>query len=108
MLIEMLTGRLLFRDCRSVDDLLKAKLELPSRLDAILPDEVNGDSLLRGLVSKMVAVDPKFRFADADAAELDRMGAVSFHRQLVKSDLSTEYDRELAWWVDFLDESGGP
>ena len=108
MLIEMLTGKLLFRDCRSVDDLLKAKLELPSRLDAILPDEVNGDSLLRGLVSKMVAVDPKFRFADADAAELDRMGAVSFHRQLVKSDLSTEYDRELAWWVDFLGESGGP
>jgi hypothetical protein len=49
-------------------------------------------------------VEPKDRFPDAEAAELDRVGAVSFHRQLVKMDLATEYSRELAWWLDLLNE----
>ena len=37
-----------------------------------------------------------------NAADLDRVGAVSFHRHLVKIDLDTEYDRELAWWLELL------
>jgi serine/threonine-protein kinase len=102
VLIEMLTGRLLFRDCASIPDLIAAKRELPRRLDDVLPEEVRQNALLRSLVSRMVAVEPKDRFPDADAVELDRMGAVSFHRQLVKTDLSTEYDRELAWWLECL------
>ena len=53
------------------------------------------------------ADDPRHRFPDADAADLDKMGAVSFHRQLVKTNLSTEYDRELAWWLDLLGEDLG-
>ena len=103
MLIEMLTGRLLFRDCNSMKDLLDAKLTLPDRLDDVLPDAVRGDPNLYGLVSKMVAADPEDRFADADEAELHKLGAVSFHRRLVKMDLSTEYDRELAWWLELLE-----
>jgi serine/threonine protein kinase len=99
ILIEMLTGRLLFHRARSIDQLLAAKLSLPERLHELLPYEVRQNSLLFGLCSKMVAVNPENRFADADAVELDRQGAASFHRQLIKSDLSTEYDRELAWWI---------
>ena len=104
ILIEMLTGRLLFRDCDTDADLCEAKLRLPGRLDQILPPEVKKSALLRSLVGKMVAVEPKDRFPDAEAAELDRVGAVSFHRQLVKMDLATEYSRELAWWLDLLNE----
>ncbi len=104
VLIEMLTGRKIFRDSGSVASLLDAKLKLPSRLDQILPAEVCKNAILRGLVGKMVAVEPKDRFPDADAAELDRLGAVSFHNQLVKNDLSTEYSRELAWWLELLNE----
>jgi serine/threonine-protein kinase len=104
ILIEMLTGRLLFRDCESVDDLIKAKTELPSQLDTILPVEVRRNALLKTLITKMVAVEPRERFPDADAAELDRMGAVNFHRQLVQMNLATEYNRELAWWLDLLQE----
>jgi len=104
ILIEMLTGRLLFRECQNVSQLLEAKLKLPSRLGQILPPEVQADPYLRGLVSKMIAVEPKDRFRNADAAELDRMGAVSFQRNLVKTNLSTEYDRELAWWLELLGE----
>lgn len=110
ILLEMLTGRLLFRDCGSMADLLEAKQTLPARLDQILPDEVRKDVILRRLIEKMIAVEPHDRFPDADAAELDRAGAVAFHRHLVKSDLSTEYYRELAWWLDLLlnPEGGAP
>ena len=109
VLIEMLTGRQLFRQCESREDLITAKHELPGRLDHILPEEVRTAPLLYELVHKMIAVDPSERFADADAADLDRVGAVSFHRQLVRDNLSTEYDRELAWWLEAMyDTTVGP
>ena len=97
VLIEMLTGRLLFRDCKTIDDLLQAKLSLPERLAEFLPAEIGEDTLLTGMVQKMVAVDPTDRFPNADEADLDPLGAISFTRKLVREDLATEYDRELAW-----------
>ena len=102
VLIEMLTGRFLFRDAKDMRELLEAKLALPDRLETVLPAGVRDDPLLYGLISKMIAIDPAERFSDADDAELDRVGAVSFHRRLVKSDLDTEYTRELAWWMELL------
>jgi serine/threonine-protein kinase len=109
ILIEMLTGRRLFRECRSKGDLIEAKALLPDRLDTILPPETRKSSTLIGLVRRMVAPDPRDRFRNADAAELDRSGAVSFQNQLVKMNLSTEYSRELSWWLGLLhdlDSSG--
>jgi serine/threonine-protein kinase len=103
VLIEMLTGRLIFKDCQTIPQLLEAKSKLPAKLGEILPREVLKNSILSGLVNKMVAVDPKDRFPHADAAELDKVGAASFHRQLVKTDLSTEYARELAWWLELME-----
>jgi serine/threonine-protein kinase len=102
VLIEMLTGKQLFRHCKTKKELLEAKLVLPNRLDEVLPDDVLDAPVLAELVLKMVAVDPTERFADADAADLDRVGAVSFHRQLVRANMFTEYDRELAWWLEAM------
>ncbi len=102
MLIEMLTGKYLFRKAESISQLLLAKQNLPKQLHTVLPREIRRDELLYGLISKMIAVDPQDRFPDADAAELDKVGAVSFHRHLVKTDLDTEYERELAWWLELL------
>jgi len=107
VLLEMLTGRRIFKGCDTMAALLDAKMRLPERLKQILPKEVLDDPNLSGLVAKMVAVEPKDRFPDADAAELDHLGAVNFHRQLVKSNLSTEYNRELAWWLDLLRDEPG-
>ncbi len=104
LLVEMLTGRRIFRGCETIPQLLEAKIKLPEILERLLPPEVRADPILFALVAKLVAVEPKDRFADADAAELDRMGAVNFHRHLVKSNLSTEYNRELAWWLGLLGE----
>jgi serine/threonine-protein kinase len=108
ILTEMLTGKLIFKDCRSMDELLRAKLELPSRLEKILPREVRNSPLLPGMIQKMVAADPNQRFEDADAADLDRMGAISFHRHLIKANLSTEYNRELAWWLESIGDLSLP
>ena len=105
ILIEMLTGQRLFRHCRSKGDLIEAKARLPGRLDGILPDEIRKSSILSGLVRRMVAADPRDRFRNADAAELDHFGTVSFQNQLVKMDLSTEYGRELSWWLGLLHAS---
>ena len=102
VLIEMLTGSLLFKDCQSIESIYQAKISLPDRLERLLPAEVKRDASLASFVHKMVAVDPSERFPDAEAADLDRHGAVSFHRKLIKEDLSTEYDRELAWWIEAL------
>lgn len=102
VLIEMLTGRRLFKSCRSLRDLMAAKLELPKRLADELPPEVRRNAILTGLVERMIAVEPSQRFADADEVDLDRTGAANFHRHLVKTDLSTDYARELAWWLEIL------
>jgi eukaryotic-like serine/threonine-protein kinase len=105
VLIELLTGRKIFRECHTFDQLLEAKLALPKRLSHLLPAEVRRDEILYDLVHKMVAIDPNDRFPNADAVDLDHKGAANFHRHLVKSDLSTEYRRELAWWLELINNS---
>jgi serine/threonine-protein kinase len=107
VLIEMLTGRLLFKDCKTLDQLLEKKLRLPAELPSMakkVPRYENLDlrlDLLR-LCTKMIAIDPAERFPDAEAADLSHRGAASFHRQLVKHDLSAEYSRDLGWWIDLV------
>ena len=81
---------------------MEAKLSLPKRLAQMLPAEVRRDSNLCDLVNKMVAVEAQDRFPDADAVDLDRRGAANFHRNLVKTNLSTDYRRELAWWLELM------
>lgn len=105
ILIEMLTGKRLFKNCRSRSDLIDAKLELPKRLADVLPPEVKRNAILSGLVARMIAVEPSDRFADADAVDLDRTGAANFHRHLVKTDLATDYRRELAWWMELISQT---
>ena len=107
VLIEMLTGRLLFKDCKTLDQLLEKKLRLPAELPDMakkVPRYENLDlrlDLLR-LCTKMIAIDPEERFPDAEAADISHRGAASFHRQLVKHDLSAEYSRDLGWWIDLV------
>jgi len=100
ILIEMLAGRLIFKHCKTLDQLLEAKRALPVMLPDLLPRELERDANLVALCSKMVAFDPEARFPNADAADIGQLGASSFHRELVRHDLAADYDRELSWWVD--------
>jgi len=105
VLIEMLTGKLLFKDCNTLDQLLEKKLHLPEELPGLARSVPRYENLdlrldLLELCTKMIAIDPKERFPDAEAADLGKLGAASFHRQLVKHNLSAEYSRDLGWWID--------
>ncbi len=50
----------------------------------------------------LIAPDPGMRFPSAEAAELLEDGAASFHRQLVLSDLSSEYSNDIRVWLEEL------
>jgi serine/threonine-protein kinase len=104
VLIQMLSGTSLFSGRNSYQDLLEAKRLLAQRLPKVLPEEVVCNELLMTFCQGLIAPDPMRRFPSAEAAELVEEGAASFHRQLVKSNLSSEYDNEIRLWLAELEE----
>ncbi len=103
VLIEMLAGMHLFSGQNSLRDLLAAKRALPRRLAEILPADVSCNRHLMNFCRTLVAPDPELRFPSAEAADLVQEGAASFHRQLVKGDLASEYDNEIRLWLSELE-----
>ena len=61
-------------------DLLEAKRFLAQRLPHVLPSEVTCNELLMSFCRGLVAPDPMRRFPSAEAADLVKEGAASFHR----------------------------
>jgi eukaryotic-like serine/threonine-protein kinase len=102
VLIELLSGRPCFPDVDSLGTLLEAKRSLPHRLHEMLPDEVTRNELLMNFCRGLIAPDPNKRFPSAEAAELLEDGAARFHRQLVLSNLASEYDNEIRVWLEEL------
>jgi serine/threonine-protein kinase len=106
VLIEMLAGSPPFAGLTSYRDLLEAKRFLAQRLPNILPEEVVCNELLMNFCRGLVAPDPMRRFPSAEAADLVKEGAASFHRQLIKGDLASEYDNEIRLWLEELQDLG--
>jgi len=104
VLIEMLAGSSPFAGRTSYSELLEAKRFLGQRLPSVLPHEVVCNELLMNFCRGMIAPDPMRRFPSAEAAELLKEGAASFHRQLVKGDLASEYDNEIRLWLAELED----
>jgi serine/threonine-protein kinase len=109
VLIEMLAGQSPFagltgRSPMLLGELLEAKRSLAQRLPHILPKEVVCSELLMTFCSRLIASDPARRFPTAEAADLVKDGAAAFHKQLVKGDLSSEYDNEIRTWLAELAE----
>ena len=100
--IELLSGRPVFGGINDFQELIRAKRSLIDRLPELLPEEVACNHLLMAFCRGMVAPDPSQRFASAEAAELVEEGAAAFHRQLVKSDMSSEYENDIRIWIDEL------
>ena len=105
VLIEMLAGVPAFTGLNSFRELVEAKRSLGQQLPNLLPEEVVCNELLMAFCRKLIAPDPMRRFPSAEAADLLKDGAASFHRQLIKSDLASEYDNEIRAW---LAELGDP
>jgi serine/threonine-protein kinase len=103
VLIEMLAGWSPFAGLSTLRELLEAKRLLPQQLPQILPQEVVCNELLMSFCRGLIAPDPMRRFPSAEAADLVKEGAASFHRQLVKGDLAAEYENEIRLWLEELD-----
>jgi eukaryotic-like serine/threonine-protein kinase len=108
VLIEMLAGQSPFEGLTTYAELQAAKETLEQRLPTLLPREVAGNELLLNLCRRLIALDPNNRFSGAHAAELGRKGAAAFHRQLVKSDLASEYENDLRVWLAGLGDGYVP
>lgn len=104
VLIELLSGEPIFAGLTVYQDLLEAKRVIAQRLDDILPEEVTCNDLLMNFCRRLVAPDPNRRFSNAEAADYVQDGAAAFHRQLVKSDLASEYEGEIRLWMEVVHE----
>lgn len=104
VLIELLSGMQPFAEQTDYKGLLRAKRMLPQRLYEILPPEVTVNPLLLNFCRGLIAPDPTRRFPSAEAAELLKGGAAAFHRQLIMSDMASEYDNEIRLWLEEVKE----
>jgi serine/threonine-protein kinase len=104
VLIELLAGQPPFAGLTSYRELLEAKRFLGQRLPQLMPQEVAVNELLMNFCRGLIAPDPMRRFPSAEAADMLQEGASSFHRQLVKSDLASEYENEIRLWLEELEE----
>jgi serine/threonine-protein kinase len=100
VLIEMLAGRSPFEGLTTFKELIETKAQLERRLPDLLPPDVSCNELLLHLCRRLVVAEPSRRFGSAQAADLDRRGAASFHRQLVKGDLASEYSNDIRVWLE--------
>lgn len=103
VLVEMLSGRPPFAGLSAYKELLEAKRFLAQRLPQILPPEVACNELLMNFCRGLVAPDPNRRFPSAEAADMVKEGAASFHRQLIVGGLASEYENEIRVWLEDLE-----
>lgn len=104
VLVELLSGQRLFDAPRNPRELLELKRSLTQELPSILPSEVNCNELLMKFCRGLISPDPMLRFPSAETAEMHNEGAAGFHRQLVISDLASEYPNEIRLWLEELKE----
>lgn len=105
VLIEMLAGAPPFAGLKTYAELLEAKRTLPNRLHERLPRDLTCNDLLMNLIRGLIAPDPLRRFPSAEAADVLKEGAAGFQRQLVKGDLSSEYENEIRGWLRDLGDA---
>ena len=102
VLIELLSGTRVFDSKLSFHELLAAKRQLPHTLHTILPAEVVCNELLMNFVRGLIAPDANRRFPNAYDAQHVEGGASAFLRQLVLSNMDTEYDNDARVWLEEL------
>jgi len=65
---------------------------------------VTCNELLMSFCRGLIAPDPQLRFPDAEAAAMLKEGAAAFLRQLVISNMSSEYENEIRLLIEELKE----
>ena len=75
----------------------------PGEYVALMGSSGSGKTTLMNLLSKLIAIRPEDRFASAEDADMSEFGASTFERELVKGNLSSEYENELRLWMAELE-----
>ena len=99
VLVDLLCGMSPFNGMQRFADLITAKKQLPDRLAEFLPPEIKQDERLLALLRGLISPEPENRFPNAEAADLLQHGAANFQRELVKGNLSSEYENEIRLWL---------
>jgi serine/threonine-protein kinase len=102
VLVEMLAGRPLFSGITDYHQLLDAKHRLVDDLPELLPQEVLASESLMHLARTLVAPEPEQRHPSEEAADLMKIGAAYFQRELITGDLASEYESEIRLWLKDL------
>jgi serine/threonine protein kinase len=98
--LELLRGQRLVDDPAADEArLLQAKMELPRRLDSLLPPEVRVNEALTGIIRRLLEPDPAARFRNAAEAESADGGLGLIERQLVQMGLDADYARDMAEYL---------
>lgn len=104
VLLELLAGQPVIPRRATFEEMIAAKKRLPERLDRFLPEDLMRNDLLVSFCRNLIAARPDDRFASAEDADLKQDGAAAFLRQLIKSDLASEYENEIRVWLDEICE----
>jgi len=102
VVIELLSGSTLSQPSEGLKSLIDCKRALTDRLEDILPEDVVRNELLMSFCRRLIAPDPELRFESAEAANLASEGASAILRQLVKTDMSMEYNHDIRLWIEEL------
>lgn len=102
VILEMLRGCRLFSDAGTGDELVRQKERLADELADGLPDDPNLDERHVAILRRLLAPDPRERFADAADADTGRDGIRILHDELLREQLACDYDRLLATCIEAL------
>jgi serine/threonine-protein kinase len=111
VLVELLSGQPVFDSptdgtvsVRTVDTardqrLLEEKLNLPRRLDDLLPPDVRKSDHLMNLCRRLIDPDPEKRFNDAEDSLEGPAGTYQFLQGLTRAGLAVHYAQEIKRWL---------
>ncbi|MEZ5942074.1 MAG: serine/threonine-protein kinase [Planctomycetaceae bacterium] len=95
VLFEMLTGTYPFAGTADGEELVGVKIALWENIEERLPEDLLRNETLVSLIKRMIAPNPEDRFSSLDEADHSEGGASDIQRQLVMTQLASEYHNDL-------------
>ena len=80
-----------------------SRVDLSEFLGQLFKKAESGTDADRRLVSSILQAHGFYRIPSAEAADMVKEGAASFHRQLIVGGLASEYENEIRVWLEDLE-----
>ena len=98
--LELLHGDYLINPRNNEKVLLEFKMDLPNQIGDFLTPKLRENSVLMDTLKRLLAPEPRDRYASAADADTGTTGVRRIHRQLLRADLDTDYGRELESYME--------